>query len=364
MKQHLSLLSALVLSVTLASAEDFLGGLIRVNVRHGGRRVFDDAPSQTRTPAPTPAADLLPHGYPPNLADLPFEERVRELARPRMIAVFREGGATREPEWRQNDGESWAKDYLKDVATQAASPRRNLFELDASLTNRAPEFERRMFAQQGKADLVDQLFLQARIAYAKSVALVLDPKSDSNRTGLNRLIADSDQTMARLIKAIAVDDQFGDAVAGEAKRRQLADLVLRGVILRSQLETLEATERLHGDSWRVCGACARLGFQGPGSIFMRSTVGALGVTEPASHGNAAIYASQHGHRFDGVIAYLKQEALKNAAEPALVARSVELARELQTIDELTALGRWDETQARCLALWERINAQPSTEASK
>ena len=354
-KNHLS-------TVVEGLAGDFFGGLIHVNVRQGGRSIFDDMPAPIRAAEPVP--DALPHGYPPNLAELGFDERVRELARPRLVPVFRDGATAREPEWRRNDGETWAREYVAHVARHAASPRRNLFALDPALTNQAPRLERELFRRKGQADPVEELFLETRVAYAKSVALALQPNPLSNRADRELQLARSQADLARLQKAAAVDDSFGDATGAAAKRRHVADLELRGVLLRTEIETIDATEQLDGDARRVCEACARIGFQGPGAFLLRATLDALRATEPTNLERGWLGRFPRGHRFDAVLDHLKRQALDNAAEPRLMARSIALGRELQAINELEAQERWAETQARCLALWQQINAEPSAEAAK
>ena len=92
---------------------------------------------------------------------------------------------------------------------------------------------------------------------------------------------------------------------------------------------------------------------------------ALGVVEPPDYDRWWLRRElPKRRRFDLVVQHLKQQAVKHAAEPALVTRSVALGRELQAIDDLEAQGNWDETQALCLALWHRINPEPSAMTAK
>ena len=363
MKLLIRVLSVLSPTLQLALAGDLLGGFVHVNIQAGGRRLFEDPPAEVRPALAAP--DQRPHGYPPGLADLSFEDRVRELARPRLIAVNREGANARPPEWREATGETWAKDYLRELAAHAGSRRRNLFALDPSMAAKGLELDRELVVGREQTDPVDQLFLQARLAYAKSVSVALSPNPQSPWVDRERKFKELRDEKARLEIAVGVDESFGDATGAAAKRRQLADLSLRCVILKTEIETIEASDRLAGDSQRICRACIRFGNPGPGGLLMGAVVDALGVVEPADHERWWIRRElPKRRRFDLVVQHLKAQAVKHAAEPALVTRSVELGRELQAIDDLEAQGNWEETQALCLALWDRINHAPSEKATK
>jgi len=363
MKPFHCLITSLFLTVPFASAEDFLGGLLKLRVRVGGKDVLRESTREARPNVAAP--DEVPRGNPPDLATMSFDERVRELARTRWEPYTLDSDPLGEPRMNRVPGEPWAKDYLDRLEREAKSTRRNWFVLDPAVAAKAEALERDLFRRQEQADAVEELLLQARIAYAKSVARLLAPDPFSLLASLEQELAALRDRIVRLGKELRVEEEFGDRKGTAIKRKQMGDLSRKSVILQTQIETLQALELLGGDTQRVCKSCNKVGFMNPGAYLMGATLDALGTQSVADKERWWLRNDgQAPGRFGIVLLALKRQSLLNADDPERVARSAAFGRELQGINDLEAQGRLEEMQHRCLQLWQRITGETPAKAAR
>ena len=363
MQPFLTLIAALLICLPTARAEDLFGNLLHLRVRVGGRNIMENPARESRREGITP--DGLPRGYPPNLADLSFDERVRELARPRLDPYTPDSDPLGEPRWNRLPGEPWAKDYLDQRERERKTTRKAWFVLDPGVAETAEELDCQLSCREGEADPVEDLLLHARLAYAKSVARLLMPAPLSLRAGREQQLKALRDELVRSGKELGVDEAFGDRKGVALKRKQLADLSLKSVILRTEIETLQAAEQLGGDSQRVCRSCIKVGFLNPGAYLMGATVDALGTQSVAANERWWLRSDgQAPGRFGIVLLALKQQALLNTDDPEQVARCAAFGRELQGINDLEAHGQLEEMQSRCVKLWQRITGELPAKAAR
>lgn len=363
MKPFQCLIASLLLTIPSASAEDLFGGLLKVRVRVGGKEVLGEPTRESRPEAIT--SDGLPRGYPPNLAAMSFDERVRELARPRWIPYTLDSDPLGEPRMNRVPGEPWAQSYLDRLEHEAKSNRRNWFVLDPAVARKAEAFQLDLFRRQERVDVVEELLLQARIAYSKSVARLLVPDPYSLLACRERESTALRDRVVRLGKELRVEEEFGDRKGTAIKRKQLADLSQKSVILQTEIETIQTMERLDGDTYRVCQSCRKEGLMNPGAYLMAATVDALGTRSSADNGGWWLRNDgQAPGRFGVVLLALKQQAMLNTDDPEQVARCAAFGRELQGINDLEAHGQLEEMQSRSVKLWQRITGELPAKAAR